>query len=181
MLFQFTKVSYERSPFGLQGNLYSLSCFPCQPPWFLLENVNLAHTSSLCTGWMFLPLLTQWLFPSLHSGLSWNVCLSRRHFLTIPSLSPLFISGAIILLWPILKNFLCPPLDAKLCKRIDLPYGSSVQSLSHVRLFATPWIAAHQASLSITNSWSSPRLMSIESVMPSRHLILCRPFLLGVH
>ena len=52
---------------------------------------------------------------------------------------------------------------------------SSVQSLSCVRLFATPWIAAHQASLSITNSQSSPRLMSIESVMPSNHLILCCP------
>ena len=52
---------------------------------------------------------------------------------------------------------------------------SSVQSLSCVQLFATPWIAAHQASLSITNSQSSPKLMSIESVMPSNHLILCRP------
>ena len=52
------------------------------------------------------------------------------------------------------------------------------QSLSRVRLFATPWIAAHQASLSITNSWSSLRLTSIESVMPSIHLILCRPLLL---
>ena len=55
---------------------------------------------------------------------------------------------------------------------------SSVQSLSHVRLFVTLWIAARQASPSITNSWSSHRLMSIESVMPSRHLILCRPLLL---
>ena len=55
---------------------------------------------------------------------------------------------------------------------------SSVQSLSCVRLFATPWIAAHQASLSITNSRSSLRLMSIESVMPSSHLILCHPLLL---
>ena len=55
---------------------------------------------------------------------------------------------------------------------------SSVQSLSRVRLFATPWITARQASLSITNSRSSPRLMSIESVMPSSHLILCRPLLL---
>ena len=55
---------------------------------------------------------------------------------------------------------------------------SSVQSLSHVRLFATPWIAACQASLSITNSWSLLRLMSIESVMPSNHLILSRPLLL---
>ena len=55
---------------------------------------------------------------------------------------------------------------------------SSVQSLSHVQLFATPWIAAHQASLSITSSRSSPRLTSIESVMPSSHLILCHPLLL---
>ena len=55
---------------------------------------------------------------------------------------------------------------------------SSVQSLSRLRLFPTPWIAAHQASLSITNSWSSLRLMSIESVMPSSHLILCCPLLL---
>ena len=55
---------------------------------------------------------------------------------------------------------------------------SSVQSLSRVRLFATPWIAAPQASLSITNSRSSIRLTSIESVMPSSHLILCRPLLL---
>ena len=55
---------------------------------------------------------------------------------------------------------------------------SSVQSLSRVRLFATPWITAHQASLSITNSRSSLRLMSIESVMPSSHLILCCPLLL---
>jgi len=51
----------------------------------------------------------------------------------------------------------------------------SDQSLSHVRLFATPWTAAHQASLSITNSWSSLKLTSIESVMPSSHLILCHP------
>ena len=55
---------------------------------------------------------------------------------------------------------------------------SSVQSLSHVWLFVTPWIVARQASLSITNSQSSLRLMSIESVMPSSHLILCRPLLL---
>ena len=55
---------------------------------------------------------------------------------------------------------------------------SSVQSLSCVQLFATPWTAAHQASLSITNSWSLPKLMSIESVMPSNHLILCHPLLL---
>ena len=55
---------------------------------------------------------------------------------------------------------------------------SSVQSLSHVRIFATPWTTACQASLSITNSQSPPKPMSIELVMPSNHLILCHPLLL---
>ena len=54
---------------------------------------------------------------------------------------------------------------------------SSVQSLSHVQLLATPWTAACQASLSVTNSWSLLRLMSIALAMPSNHLILCRPLL----
>ena len=75
---------------------------------------------------------------------------------------------------------LCDPIDGS-------PPGSpiprmlqfsSVQSLSYVWLFATPWITARQASLSITNSRSSLRLTSIESVMPSSHLILCHPLLL---
>ena len=60
---------------------------------------------------------------------------------------------------------------------IDSVQFSSVQSLSHVQLFATPWIAARQSSLSITNSRSSLRLTSIESVMPSSHLILGCPLL----
>ena len=58
------------------------------------------------------------------------------------------------------------------------PQFSSVQLLSRVRLFVTPGITAHQASLSITNYWSLLKLMSIESAMPSKHLILCRPLLL---
>ena len=60
----------------------------------------------------------------------------------------------------------------------DFSTFSSVQSLSHVRLFATPWITAHWASLSITNPWSLLRLMPIGSVMPFSHLILWRPLLL---
>ena len=58
------------------------------------------------------------------------------------------------------------------------PQFSSVQLLSRVRLFVTPGITAHQASLSITNYWSLPKPMSTESVMPSNHLIFCRPLLL---
>ena len=59
-----------------------------------------------------------------------------------------------------------------------IPTFSSVQSLSHVRLFVTPWTAACQASLFITNSWSLFKFMPIESVMPTNHLILCCPLLL---
>ena len=61
---------------------------------------------------------------------------------------------------------------------ICLPILSSVESLSHVRVFATPWTATCQALPCITNSWSLFKFMSIESVMPSNHIILCRPLLL---
>ena len=64
-----------------------------------------------------------------------------------------------------------------LCTRLNTGF-SSVQSLSRVQLFVTPWTAAGQASLSITNCQSLSKLMSIESMMPSNHLILCRPLLL---
>ena len=70
-------------------------------------------------------------------------------------------------------------MDKKVVVHIYNGIFNSVQfSFSGVQLFATPWTAALQASLSITNSWSLPKLMFIESVMPSNHLILCRPLLL---
>ena len=65
-----------------------------------------------------------------------------------------------------------------LCTIAYISQFSSVQSLGHVWLFVTPWMAARQASLSVTNSWSSLKLTSIESVMPSSHLILFHPLLL---
>ena len=65
-----------------------------------------------------------------------------------------------------------------ICKHIHMYTHSSVQSLSCVQLFATPWTTAHQASLSITNPQSLPKLISIESVMPSNYLILCHLLLL---
>ena len=71
-------------------------------------------------------------------------------------------------------SFTSVRLSAQEIKSID----SSVQSLSRVRLFATPWTTPGQASLSITNSQSPPKTMFIESVMPSNHLILCLPLLL---
>ena len=72
------------------------------------------------------------------------------------------------------------PLSRQTGKQIHahLFLHQSVQSLSRVKIFGTPWTAAHQASLYITNSQSLLKLMSIESVMPSNHLILCRPLLL---
>ena len=82
-----------------------------------------------------------------------------------------------------LLNYLPDP-SAGLSSNIDTHYQcrkgqfSSVQLLSCAGLFETPWTAARQASLSSTNSWSLPKLMSIESVMPSNHLILYRPLLL---
>ena len=79
------------------------------------------------------------------------------------------------LLWLQLPECISEPLSEMMGKGRGF---SSVQSLSRVQLFATPWTAARQASLSITNSWSLPKLMSIESVMPSNHLILYRPLLL---
>ena len=69
-------------------------------------------------------------------------------------------------------------LVLKVYRPLPMLQFSSVQSLSRVRLFVTPWTAACQASLSITSSWSLLNLMSIKSVMPSNHLILCHPLLL---
>ena len=78
----------------------------------------------------------------------------------------------------VLDKTLESPLDSKETQQSILKEISSVQSLSRVQLFVTPWTAARQASLSITNCWCLPKPMSIESVMPSNHLILGRPLLL---
>ena len=77
-----------------------------------------------------------------------------------------------------LSNETCGFYDSVINFLTSLYQLSSVQSLSHVQLSATPWTAACQAYLSITNRWSLWKLMSIESVMPSNHLIFCHPLLL---
>ena len=89
-----------------------------------------------------------------------------QRLLRFVSIESVMLSNHLILCCP----FLFLPLEVQ--------QGYPQFSLSHVRLFATPWTAALQASLSITNSWSLPKLTSIESVMPSSHLILCYPLLL---
>ena len=114
--------------------------------------------------------------PSFFSGLYFQSVqiaqASNQH--RIPMSSSSLIQAPHILMkiitWSSRKNMLYLAFNTLQC--------SSVQSISHVRLFATPWIAVHQASLSITNSQSLLKPMSIESVMPSSHLILCRPLLL---
>ena len=75
-------------------------------------------------------------------------------------------------------HFTEPPFFSDFNKLLLIPSVSLVQSLSHVQFFVTPWTAACQASLSIINSQSLLKLISIESVMSSNHLILCRPLLL---
>ena len=93
-----------------------------------------------------------------------------------------FREGGINVLFPILPTCaptLCDPMDCSPPgSSVHSVQFSSIQSLSCVWLFSTPWTAARQASLSITNSQSPPKPMSIESVMPSNHLILCCPLLL---
>jgi len=79
---------------------------------------------------------------------------------------------------PTLNKSVSAIFPAAFAHFVSIGQFSSVQSLSHIWLFVTPWTAAHQASLSITNSWSLLKLMSIKSEMPSNHLILCRPLLL---
>ena len=90
-----------------------------------------------------------------------------------------FCNGLFCFFCPNFKiSFLLLTLDFFMSSFSSCFQFSSFQSLSHVQLFATPWITARQASLSITNSWSSLRLTSIKSVIPSSHLILCHPLLL---
>ena len=88
------------------------------------------------------------------------------------------ISGRLFTIWATREAKFKITYFKTLTTLIPSPKFSSVQSLSRVQLFATLWTAARQVSLSITNSWSLLKFMSIESVMPSNHLILCHPFLL---
>ena len=101
--------------------------------------------------------------PCLASGfMNYSPYLAKRR---------LFINQIHLMSLPLLEK-----MASKLCSAFRIiKVLCSVQSLSHIELFATPWTAALQASLSITNSWSLLKLKSIESVMPSSHLILYRP------
>jgi len=118
-------------------------------------------------------LLCPWNFPGKNIGagchfLLWGIIL-------IQGLNPhLFY----LLHWKVIFFFFLPLSHLGSPCVLTHTQFSLVQSLSRVQLFATPWIAARQASLSITNSWSLLRLMSIKSVMPTSHLILCHPLLL---
>ena len=80
----------------------------------------------------------------------------------------------------ICQDWACPSKTGRAApgNMVTCLYTSSVQLLSRVQLFVIPWTVAHQASLSITNFWSLLKLMSIKSVMPQNHLILCHPLLL---
>ena len=101
--------------------------------------------------------------------------------LGVPLVGNKRVQNAVLLLHPKKDNMISFHFHSGCVQEFTLPARpslSSVQLLSRVRLFVTPWTAARQASLSITISWRLPKLMSIQSVMPSNHLILCRPLLL---
>ena len=101
--------------------------------------------------------------------------LSYLNLSTKPRVRPIFTANSLSNSGRNHFSYLVLSLNVTSSEKISF---SSVQSLSRVGLFATPWIAAHQASLSITNSWSLLKPMFIESVMLSSHLILCSPLLL---
>ena len=93
-----------------------------------------------------------------------------------PSIRVFFSKSVLHIRWPKYWSFsfsISPSNESSGLISFRVDWFSSVQLLSRVQLFVTPWITERQASLSITNSWSSLKLMSIESVMPSSHLILC--------
>ena len=99
------------------------------------------------------------------------------HSVNLFDIIPLFFGG-----WGMCNNFFVFPASHFafiwiICQNKLSVQFSSVHSLSRVRLFVTPWITARQASLSITNSWNLLKLKSIKQMMPSKHLILCRPLL----
>ena len=143
-------------------NLNNSAGIPSPPlAWFVvvLPKAHLtSHSRMSGSRWVITPL---WLSRSLRPFLYSSV-----YFLCILATSSYYL---LLLLGPYCPYILCPSLHGM---------SPSVQSLSCVQLFATPWTTARQASLSITNSWSLLKLTSIESVMPSNHLILCCPLLL---
>ena len=128
------------------------------------------------------------IFPWLDSSVTLWWSRGHRMWNKSPSCSHQLILWISAMYWAIYRYLLCcfysacvlwrtVPALREACHSTRVPMFivqfSSVQSLSHIRLFATPWTTACQTSLSITNSGSLPKLMSIESVMPSNHLILC--------
>ena len=113
---------------------------------------------------------TIWHSQQLYKG--YNCSTSWQHLLIFKTIIAIFVG----IKWYLIMISICVSL---ISNSIEVLSGKSVSSVTQsCLLFAIPWTAAHQASLSITNSWSWLKLMSIESVMPSNHLILCHPLLL---
>ena len=132
---------------------------------YFFPNLEPVHCSVSCSNCYFLTCIQ--IFPE-----AGNVVWYPHFFQNFPKFDEIHtvkgfsaVSGEEVVLFLEFPCFLCDPI-------------SSVQLLSHVWPFVTPWTVAPQASLSIANSWRSPKHMSIESVRPSDHLILCRPLLL---
>ena len=144
-----------------------------------LPHAYLMHSSLwsyLIPSSLPLPIGNHWFVPmglgwALFSGMSWRLSLGRLH-------GRLIQDSTLILALDFSHQWLLPPLPCLWCRTSASLLFNSVQLLSCVQLFATPGTAARQVSLSITDSWSLLKLMSIESVMPSNHLILSHTLLL---
>ena len=146
----------------------------CSPPGSFVHGISQARILE----WVSISFSGDLPDPGIEPLSSVSPALAGRFLAT---LSPGNIQYFSFCIWLISLSIMCSTGSSMLSQIIEFPsflWLSSVESLSYVPLFATPWTTACQASLSITTSWSLLKLMSIELVMPSNHLILCRPLLL---
>ena len=144
----------------------------CPISFCLFSHVGPAMPNSVCCTINII--LFSESFPSAHVCC---LCSPLKHTFLLTSHTPLAITHLLVLFWSKTPWKVCLWFFFLLLSWTFSPI-SSVQSLSHVRLFVTLWTAAWQSSLSITNSWIPPKPMSMKSMMPSNYLILCHPLLL---
>ena len=138
--------------------------YMCSPSWTPLSPPSTSHPSGWSQPWAPCLMHRTWTGDLFHMIYTWFNAIFSNHPTLAFSQSPKVCSLHLCL-------FCCLAYRVIVTVFLNSIQFSSVKPLSRVRLFATPWIAAHQASLSITNSQSSPKPMSIESVIPSNHLI----------
>ena len=158
------------TPYSLKSSLAQ-----CAPSVWFTHSSYFKEQTHLITGWWFGAPCLKWREGTMSSSLlPFESANSKKR----NQIFVLFLSCLWLLNKAWARELSIPgPAASRASSVLHGVQFSSVQSLSRVQLFATPWTAAHQASLSIANSQSLLKLMSVELVMPSNHLILCRPLL----